>query len=111
MHRTGSGKPAVAMALVACVPVELISVDSAQAFIDMDVGMAKPDRAILARHPHRLTDLMSPEESYSAARFRPDVRAAMAGITAAGIYLCPSAAQCFISAPWQVGDQINFRKS
>ncbi|MCU0989507.1 MAG: hypothetical protein MUE63_07980 [Xanthomonadales bacterium] len=84
MRQTGLGKPAVAMALVDCLPVELNSVDSAQSCIDMSVGTVKPDRAILARHRHRLSDLMSPEESHSAARFRPDVRAAMAGITAAG---------------------------
>ena len=45
---------------------------------------AKPDRATLARYPHRLIDLITPEESYSAARFRADALTAMAEITAAG---------------------------
>jgi len=84
MGPTASGKTAVAMALADRFPVELISVDSAQVFRDMDVGTAKPDRATLARYPHRLIDLISPEESYSAARFRHDALAAMAEITAAG---------------------------
>lgn len=84
MGPTASGKTAVAMALADRFPVELISVDSAQVFRDMDVGTAKPDRATLARYPHRLIDLISPEESYSAARFRSDALAAMAEITAAG---------------------------
>lgn len=84
MGPTASGKTAVAMALADRFPVELISVDSAQVFRDMDVGTAKPDRATLARYPHRLIDLISPEESYSAARFRADALAAMAEITAAG---------------------------
>lgn len=84
MGPTASGKTAVAMALADRFPVELISVDSAQVFRDMDIGTAKPDRATLARYPHRLIDLISPEESYSAARFRADALAAMAGITAAG---------------------------
>jgi tRNA dimethylallyltransferase len=84
MGPTASGKTAVAMALADRFPVELISVDSAQVFIDMDVGTAKPDRATLAQYPHRLIDLISPEESYSAARFCTDALAAMAEITAAG---------------------------
>jgi tRNA dimethylallyltransferase len=84
MGPTASGKTAAAMALADRFPVELISVDSAQVFIDMDVGTAKPDRATLARYPHRLIDLITPEHSYSAARFRHDALAAMAEITAAG---------------------------
>jgi tRNA dimethylallyltransferase len=84
MGPTASGKTAVAMALADRLPVELISVDSAQVFIGMDVGTAKPDRATLARYPHLLIDLISPEESYSAARFRVDALAAIAEITAAG---------------------------
>ena len=85
MGPTASGKTAVAMALADRFPVELVSVDSAQVFRDMDVGTAKPDRATLARYPHRLIDLISPEESYSAARFCTDALAAMAEITAAGM--------------------------
>jgi len=84
MGPTASGKTAAAMALADCLPVELISVDSAQVFRDMDVGTAKPDKASLARYPHRLIDLISPEESYSAAQFRRDALLAMGEITAAG---------------------------
>lgn len=83
MRQTGSGQTAVVMALVERLPVELISVDSAQAFIDMDGGTAKPDRVIPARCPQGLINLMSPEESYSAARFRTDAPVAMAESTAA----------------------------
>ena len=84
MGPTASGKTAVAMALADRLPVELISVDSAQVFIDMDIGTAKPDPATLARYPHRLIDLITPDQRYSAARFRADALAAMAEITAAG---------------------------
>jgi len=84
MGPTASGKTAAAMALADRFPVELISVDSAQVFRDMDVGTAKPDRDTLARYPHRLIDIISPEESYSAAKFRTDALAAMAEITATG---------------------------
>ena len=84
MGPTASGKTAAAMALADRFPVELISVDSAQVFRDMDVGTAKPDRATLLRYPHRLIDVISPEESYSAARFRREALQAMAEATAAG---------------------------
>ncbi len=81
---TASGKTAVALELAERFPVGLVSVDSAQVYRDMDIGTAKPDAETLARHPHRLIDLISPAEAYSAARFRADALAAMADIAAAG---------------------------
>ncbi|MBK6402790.1 MAG: tRNA (adenosine(37)-N6)-dimethylallyltransferase MiaA [Rhodocyclaceae bacterium] len=84
MGPTASGKTALAFEIADRFPVEIISVDSAQVFRDMAIGTAKPDAATLARYPHRLIDLISPEQSYSAARFRADALAAMAEITAAG---------------------------
>ena len=47
MGPTTSGKTAVAMALADRFPVELISVDSAQVFVDMNVGTAKPEAPVL----------------------------------------------------------------
>jgi tRNA dimethylallyltransferase len=84
MGPTASGKTALAFEIANRFPVELVSVDSAQVFRDMNIGTAKPDAQTLTRYPHRLIDLISPEESYSAARFRTDALAAMAEITAAG---------------------------
>ena len=84
MGPTASGKTSVAMALSQRFPVELISVDSAQVFRDMDIGTAKPDAATLEAFPHHLINLISPEESYSAARFRDDALVAMADISARG---------------------------
>jgi tRNA dimethylallyltransferase len=84
MGPTASGKTAVAMELTRRFPLELISVDSAQVFRDMDIGTAKPDAATLKEYPHHLIDLISPEESYSAARFCTDALAAMGEISARG---------------------------
>lgn len=84
MGPTACGKTAVAIELARRFPVGLVSVDSAQVFRDMDIGTAKPDAVTLAAFPHRLLDLISPEEAYSAARFRADALAAMAEITARG---------------------------
>lgn len=84
MGPTASGKTALALTLARRFPVGIISVDSAQVFRDMNIGTAKPDHETLAAYPHRLIDLVSPEERYSAARFCADALAAMADIAAAG---------------------------
>lgn len=84
MGPTASGKTGVAMALTHRFPVELISVDSAQVFRDMNIGTAKPDAETLKAYPHHLIDLISPEEAYSTARFREDALAVMADISARG---------------------------
>lgn len=72
---TASGKTELAMRLADRFPVELISVDSAQVYRDMDIGTAKPDAPTRARYPHHLIDIASPEDAYSAARFASDARA------------------------------------
>ncbi len=84
MGPTASGKTAAALWLAERFPVELVSVDSALVYRDMDIGTAKPDRETLARFPHALIDVISPEESYSAARFCREALAEMAAITARG---------------------------
>ena len=80
---TASGKTELAFALCREFPCEIISVDSAQVFRDMNIGTAKPDAATLAEFPHRLIDLISPTERYSAARFCSDARTAMQESSAA----------------------------
>ena len=69
---TASGKSAVALALAARFPFEIVSVDSAQVYRGMDVGTAKPDAAERGRVAHHLIDVIDPTESYSAGRFRED---------------------------------------
>lgn len=84
MGPTASGKTAVALQLVRALPCEIISVDSAQIYKDMNIGTAKPDAATLAEAPHHLIDIIEPHESYSAARFRDDALALMREITERG---------------------------
>ena len=74
---TASGKTALALALADRFPVDIISVDSALVYRDMNIGTAKPDAATLARYPHQLIDLIDPTDAYSAARFCTDARIAM----------------------------------
>jgi len=84
MGPTASGKTDLALMLHAHLPVDIISVDAAQVYRQMDVGTAKPDPDLRARVPHRLIDVCDPSERYSAARFREEALAAMAEIRAAG---------------------------
>ncbi|MCA0184546.1 MAG: tRNA (adenosine(37)-N6)-dimethylallyltransferase MiaA [Proteobacteria bacterium] len=84
MGPTASGKTACALALARSLPVEIISVDSALVFRDMDIGTAKPSAEEQAACPHHLIDILSPEEAYSAARFCEDARRLMGEITARG---------------------------
>ena len=81
---TASGKTDLALMLADKYPIDLISVDSALVFKDMNIGTAKPDAETLRRYPHALVDVITPEESYSAARFRADALVAMADSSARG---------------------------
>ena len=60
------------MLVAARLPVEIVSVDSAQVYRGMDIGTAKPSAAERAAAPHHLIDLIEPTETYSAGRFRSD---------------------------------------
>jgi tRNA dimethylallyltransferase len=81
---TAAGKSTVAMALAARLPIEIVSVDSAQVYRGMDIGTAKPSRAEQLAVRHHLIDLIDPAESYSAARFVAEADAAIVAIRARG---------------------------
>lgn len=72
MGPTACGKTAVAMALCEALNAQIISVDSAMVFRGMDIGTAKPTPEELARAPHRLIDIVDPDDVYSAGQFRRD---------------------------------------
>ncbi|PMG30757.1 tRNA (adenosine(37)-N6)-dimethylallyltransferase MiaA [Shewanella sp. 10N.286.52.C2] len=72
MGPTASGKTALAIEMAQQHNCEIISVDSALIYRQMDIGSAKPDADELALAPHRLIDILDPSESYSAADFRRD---------------------------------------
>jgi len=81
---TASGKTDLAVHLAARFPVDIISVDSALVYREMDIGTAKPAPALLAEFPHRLIDIRDPRESYSAAEFCADALREIAASLAAG---------------------------
>ena len=84
MGPTASGKTGAAVALMTKLPVEIISVDSALVFKDMNIGTAKPEAEVLEQAPHHLIDIIDPTSAYSAANFRSDALRLMADITARG---------------------------
>jgi tRNA dimethylallyltransferase len=81
---TASGKTAAALALAARHPVEIISVDSALVYREMDIGTAKPTMEERERVPHHLIDIVDPADAYSAAQFRTDTLRLVREITARG---------------------------
>ncbi|CZF84205.1 tRNA dimethylallyltransferase [Grimontia celer] len=84
MGPTASGKTDLAIGLRKQFPVEIISVDSALIYKEMDIGTAKPTAEELALAPHRLIDILDPSEAYSAADFRADALREMEDIVAKG---------------------------
>jgi tRNA dimethylallyltransferase len=84
MGPTASGKTDLAVWLCERFPLEIISVDSALVYREMNIGTAKPDVATLARAPHHLIDLLPPTEAYSAGRFKKDALLVIEDIRARG---------------------------
>ena len=81
---TASGKSALAMQLAEKIPLEIVSVDSAQVYRGMDIGTAKPSTADRAAVPHHLIDIRDPGEPYSAADFVRDATAVIREIRGRG---------------------------
>ena len=84
MGPTASGKTAAALRIAQTRPVEIISVDSALVYREMDIGTAKPTPDELAAVPHHLIDILDPLDAYSVMQFRNDAIRLVAEITARG---------------------------
>ena len=84
MGPTASGKTAAALAIARQIPSEIISVDSALVYRDMNIGTAKPDAEELNSVPHHLIDIIDPAQSYSVAQFRKDTQRLVADIQSRG---------------------------
>jgi tRNA dimethylallyltransferase len=84
MGATASGKTALAMRLRDTLGCDLINVDSAQIYRQLNIGAAKLDAETLAKYPHALMDIRDPAEVYSVADFREDAIAAIEASISAG---------------------------
>ena len=84
MGPTASGKTAAALHIARHLPCEIISVDSALVYREMDIGSVKPSLTERAAVPHHLIDILEPTASYSVMQFRQDAIALVADIHARG---------------------------
>ena len=69
---TASGKTELAKFIFDNFKTEIISVDSAQIYQDMNIGSAKPSSSELNNYPHHLINLIKPTENYSVSHFKRD---------------------------------------
>lgn len=81
---TAVGKSAVAELIAEALGGEIVNADSMQVYRGMDVGTAKTPPAS-RRVAHHCLDVVDPGESYSAARYQHDARAAIDGLLARGV--------------------------
>jgi len=79
---TGAGKTRLALALAERTGGEVVSADSQQVYIGMDVGTGKVTADERARVPHHLLDVVRPDEDMTAARFVALADAAIAALAA-----------------------------
>ena len=84
MGPTASGKTALACELYDTGRYEIISVDSALVYRELDIGTAKPTAQELLQYPHHLVDIIEPEDVYSAANFVQDANLLMGEIRRRG---------------------------
>ena len=72
MGPTASGKTDTALKIFSELPIQIISVDSVMVYKGFDIGSAKPNREILKKYPHKLVDVLTAENIYSASDFSID---------------------------------------
>jgi tRNA dimethylallyltransferase len=67
---TAVGKSRVAVEVARVFETEVLAADSRQVYRGMDVGTDKPDLEERQNIPHRLIDLVNPDESFNAGSYR-----------------------------------------
>jgi tRNA dimethylallyltransferase len=81
---TGAGKTRLSLDLASRFSGEVISVDSQQVYIGMDIGTGKVTAGERARVPHHLLDVVRPDEEMTMARYIELADAAIADVHARG---------------------------
>jgi len=74
----------MALELARRVPLEIVSMDSAQVYRGLDIGTAKPSAAERSQVPHHLIDVIDPDQSYSTGRWRTEAIASVGEILTRG---------------------------
>ncbi|MFO7996632.1 MAG: tRNA (adenosine(37)-N6)-dimethylallyltransferase MiaA [Dehalococcoidia bacterium] len=81
---TAVGKSALALRLADCFPAEIISADSRQVYLYMDIGTNKPSPAERASVPHHVIDVVEPDEDFSLAMYHQLATEAMKAVQQKG---------------------------
>lgn len=81
---TAVGKTSIAIKLAEILPIEIINVDSALIYKDLDIGSAKPNSEELFSVSHHLINIISPLENYSVMHFIRDCKACIVDIVNRG---------------------------
>ena len=66
---TASGKTSISLELAKQFPVEVVSIDSAMVYKDMNIGTCKPSKEDLNAVPHHLIDIIEPSETFDIGIF------------------------------------------
>jgi len=67
---TGTGKTEVSIQIAQNIPeIEIISADSMQIYKDLDIGTAKPNRAILHKYNHHCIDLVEASINFDVMQY------------------------------------------
>jgi tRNA dimethylallyltransferase len=77
---TAVGKTEISIKLAEQFKAEIVSADSMQFYIGMDIGTAKPTLADRERIPHHLIDIVNPDEPMSLAVYQKAAQKAIRNI-------------------------------
>lgn len=78
---TASGKTSISLELAKQFPIEVVSIDSAMVYKDMNIGTCKPSKEDLNAVPHHLIDIIEPSETFDIGIFMQYVNEAVIEIT------------------------------
>ena len=67
---TAIGKSRVGLQVAKALGTEVLAADSTQVYRGMDIGTDKPSQLERQEVPHRLIDLVNPDESFNAGEYR-----------------------------------------
>lgn len=81
---TAVGKSGLSLVLAERLDAEIVSVDSMQVYVGMDIGTAKVGAKDRARVPHHLLDIRPPSHDLTVSEFQSLARDAIAAIHARG---------------------------
>lgn len=74
---TASGKTSISLELAKQFPIEVVSIDSAMVYKDMNIGTCKPSKEDLKAVPHHLIDIIEPSETFDIGIFMQYVNEAL----------------------------------